>query len=401
MFVCRGKGVIVSDEPVTFSPAPPPPDLDDDLPYAYAYAKENNTPEYWRIPTPDETEVVAEVFERLTARETKSHQLAEGNAAAQGATPTDARDAGAQDDAGSEETDRDPNPRAVAAVPVDGGVIDPFALPPFVHHRMAKGYYVSLADAITAGAIDYTRTVRGRYVQTEKLYTAKPSRFEGTLINADNPLPFVYMVGGGVKTLKQESSGGPLKNGVSVDRYSRLPYLGKMKRKRRSYVRVGENEFISARTAAVVEAATAPDDLMPGERWIDVSISQQTLVAYEGETPVFATLISSGRKGFETPLGTFRIYNKHVTITMDDPNAGEEAYSIEDVPWTQYFEEGYALHGAFWHNRFGRVRSHGCINLSPADARRLFFWTGPHLFESMHGIAATKTNPGTRVIVHP
>ena len=130
-----------------------------------------------------------------------------------------------------------------------------------------------------------------------------------------------------------------------------------------------------------------------------MDLSEQVLVAYEGRTAVFVTLVSTGKKDFETPLGEFRIYNKHVSITMDDPEGGDEAYSIEDVPWTQYFEEGYALHAAFWHDGFGRVRSHGCVNLSPADARRLFFWTGPHVSAGYHGVIATRENPGTRVVV--
>jgi lipoprotein-anchoring transpeptidase ErfK/SrfK len=173
-----------------------------------------------------------------------------------------------------------------------------------------------------------------------------------------------------------------------------------LKRRVRTYLQVGDNQYLSSSVAVLVKKAVSPEDLKPGERWIDIDLSKQSLVAYEEETPVFATLVSSGRKGFETPQGTFRISSKHVSITMDDPNAGDEAYLIEDVPWTQYFEEGYALHAAFWHNRFGRVRSHGCINLSPADARRLFFWTEPHLPTGFHGVIATRNKPGTRVVIH-
>jgi lipoprotein-anchoring transpeptidase ErfK/SrfK len=86
---------------------------------------------------------------------------------------------------------------------------------------------------------------------------------------------------------------------------------------------------------------------------------------------------------------------------MDDPDGGAEAYSIEDVPWTMYFHESYALHGAFWHNLFGRERSHGCVNLSPADARWLFFWAGPTLPSGWHGVRSTSDNPGTAVVIRP
>jgi len=85
---------------------------------------------------------------------------------------------------------------------------------------------------------------------------------------------------------------------------------------------------------------------------------------------------------------------------MDDPDGGDDAYSIEDVPWTQYFKEGYALHTAFWHDRFGKVHSHGCINMAPSDARRIFFWTEPSINQAYHGVIATEHNPGTRIIIH-
>jgi lipoprotein-anchoring transpeptidase ErfK/SrfK len=115
---------------------------------------------------------------------------------------------------------------------------------------------------------------------------------------------------------------------------------------------------------------------------------------------VFATLVSTGKPGHETPTGLYRIQSKHVSTTMDDDASEDGAYSIEDVPWTMYFHGNYALHGAFWHYTFGRVRSHGCVNLAPADARWLFQWSSPTLPASWHGIFADpRQNPGTFVFI--
>ncbi len=77
-----------------------------------------------------------------------------------------------------------------------------------------------------------------------------------------------------------------------------------------------------------------------------------------------------------------------VTDTMANlgPEAGDDTYRIQDVPWTQYFEGGFALHTAFWHNRFGLRRSHGCVNLAPADAHRIFQETWPRIPEGWHGV---------------
>lgn len=82
-----------------------------------------------------------------------------------------------------------------------------------------------------------------------------------------------------------------------------------------------------------------------------------------------------------TPVGVHRVQSKFIVTSMRDQPVEEEAYSIEDVPWTQYFSNSVALHGAFWHGAFGLVRSHGCVNLSPSDARWLFGFTEPKLPE--------------------
>lgn len=150
-----------------------------------------------------------------------------------------------------------------------------------------------------------------------------------------------------------------------------------------------------------------PADLSADERWIDVDLTRQLLVAYEGARPMYVTLVSSGRRNaydperdYPTPTGSFRIREKHITATMDGDVATDGPYSIEDVPWVMYFEGSYALHGAFWHSSFGRTRSHGCVNLSPADARELFFWAEPRLPLGWHGAYATSSVPGSRVVVH-
>ena len=116
------------------------------------------------------------------------------------------------------------------------------------------------------------------------------------------------------------------------------------------------------------------------------------LVAFEGDTPAYATLVSTGKRSnneterYDTPVGQFRVYAKHVTTTMDGDTAAAGPYSIEDVPWVMYFHDSYAIHGAFWHGQWGWRMSHGCVNLAPNDARWVFYWTRPEVPESWHGV---------------
>ena len=84
---------------------------------------------------------------------------------------------------------------------------------------------------------------------------------------------------------------------------------------------------------------------------------------------------------------------------MNSEKGKKEVYQVADVPWTMYFHEDYALHGAYWHDAFGKVRSHGCVNLAPADAAWLFEWTDPQVPEEWHGAVNQKS--GTLVYIHP
>ena len=110
------------------------------------------------------------------------------------------------------------------------------------------------------------------------------------------------------------------------------------------------------------------------EKWVDVNLTTQTLVAYEGNLPVFETLISSGLTDHETVTGQFRMWLRFEKQTMDGRRLGYDYY-LEDVPYVMYFFEDYALHGTFWHNNFGRPMSHGCVNMYTPDAEWIFNWS--------------------------
>ncbi|MFI5302713.1 MAG: L,D-transpeptidase, partial [Polyangiales bacterium] len=166
-----------------------------------------------------------------------------------------------------------------------------------------------------------------------------------------------------------------------------------------------------------VDAATKlPYDVGESDAWMEISIARQSLVLYRGLTPIFVTLVSTGADGAgdvattrSTPRGWFRIYSKHVTYRMsadEHPPWTEGAppdprYRIDDVPYVQYFQGGYALHAAYWHDSFGQPKSHGCVNLSPRDALWLFTRTTPDLPEGWYGVYSGRagSDKGTVVVV--
>jgi lipoprotein-anchoring transpeptidase ErfK/SrfK len=116
-----------------------------------------------------------------------------------------------------------------------------------------------------------------------------------------------------------------------------------------------------------------PPGVAEGERWINVNLSTQTLVAYEGDVPVFETLVSSGLPQWPTVTGQFRTYAKYESQTMNGYLLGYDYY-LPDVPYVMYFYNDYAIHGTYWHSNFGTPMSHGCVNVSTPDAGWLFGW---------------------------
>ncbi len=113
--------------------------------------------------------------------------------------------------------------------------------------------------------------------------------------------------------------------------------------------------------------ATSRPPVSNGRRWIDVNLTAQSVTAYEGEAPLATFIVSTGTWQHPTVTGKYNIYVKHKAADMRGPG-----YFLPDVPYVMYFYEGYGLHGTYWHNNFGTPMSHGCVNLTIADAAWLF-----------------------------
>ncbi|HEY9848699.1 MAG TPA: L,D-transpeptidase [Leptolyngbyaceae cyanobacterium] len=105
------------------------------------------------------------------------------------------------------------------------------------------------------------------------------------------------------------------------------------------------------------------------QRWIQIDLSSQRLIAWEGTNPVYAVVVSTGKRSTPTPIGTFAVKTKYESTRMVGPG-----YDVSNVPHTMYYHGGYAIHGAYWHNKFGTPVSHGCTNVAPDHAEWLFDW---------------------------
>ncbi|MRG91729.1 L,D-transpeptidase [Polyangium spumosum] len=200
---------------------------------------------------------------------------------------------------------------------------------------------------------------------------------------------------------------GALGGTVKLGHREPVPLTGKSRRSGGAvYLEARDGSWVREDQVVRIDPMTKPPGwALAGQKWLDVSILKQSLVAYEGTKPVYVTLVSTGADGLGDPKkthstiqGVFRIHTKHVSVTMDGDEVGDE-FDLRDVPFVQYFYEGYALHAAYWHDDFGTPRSHGCVNLAPRDAAWLFNWTTPEVPETWH--AGLSLRGGTIVYTHP
>jgi hypothetical protein len=145
---------------------------------------------------------------------------------------------------------------------------------------------------------------------------------------------------------------------------------------------------------------TVLGDVSSEDKWIEVDISDQKLIAWDGNNQFMETLISSGKTG-RTPRGEFRIWSKFKYTKMSGGSKENGTYYyLPNVPYTMYFSGSYGIHGTYWHNNFGTPMSHGCVNLPTLAAEKLFYWSSPTLPTGKNSTVASRTNLGTRVIVH-
>ena len=262
----------------------------------------------------------------------------------------------------------------------------------------------ALIDSAVADGRRYGITTDLLVFPVDRMRPVEGSAFHGYRVPEDVDFPFALVRREGAKA--HELRGNKLVGIRAVPRRSAVRLTGKQRLSDDVlFFEAADGTWLSERYVSRVDAVRRmPKWASDGERWIDVSIRKQALVAYEGTKAVYATLVSTGEAGEGDPetskstvQGAFRIFAKHVTTTMSSEVVGEE-FQLEDIPYVQYFEEGYALHAAYWHDDFGIPRSHGCINLSPEDAKWLFSWADPQLPAGWHALRGAR---GSVVSIHP
>jgi lipoprotein-anchoring transpeptidase ErfK/SrfK len=383
-FVCVGKGATTDlQDPVVLA-ASVRPIRGQGLPYVYAMAAENPPLYYFKLPSKAEMKTVegdgvagyaARWRERMTAQ-------------------------------GMREIIGEP------AAPPDFMSGRPIKKPYGVIERLH--FSVHSGRASTDSGFAFSRVVEweGRafglstehdLIALDRTEIVRPSAFQGVELAEGEGLPVGFVEQHYAQRHVLDAA-GQIKSEGSFRHREGLKLSGN--KRPGDFWETRDGAFVAGSILRKLKPRTSFPSFATGDRkWIDISIGEQSLIAYVGTRPVYATLVSTGRGGMGDPekaqatiRGTFMVYQKHVSSTMDGEDDVSDSFNLQDVPFVQYFHKGFAIHGTYWHDEFGKIRSHGCVNLSPVDAAWLFEWTDPSVPPGWHG--AINKERGTVVYIH-
>ncbi len=408
-FICAGGGAVIDVTKVHGQPAAP--DLSKALPYHYARARSENVPVYARTPS---------AAEQLAAEPDLAKVLRKG--------PD-------QDPLGTGPNDVPLDDRFVPTGPPvllagGEGIVEgrrtsssffdfssqaraPEAAGEVKSGALRKGSGVAFAGSFLAdgGASGEKRrfavTADGRVVPTDRLKPALGSAWHGLdLEKLGLPIAFIHKLGVHGYSLAR---GKAIKHEDELERRAAVPLTGKFRTVEGvRYEESRDGDWLRAQDLVViVKRHKLPDFAKGTQKWLDVSIANQTLTAYEGSKAVYATLISSGRDQMKDPAtsaatarGIFKVKSKYITRTLD-PREVQNGFDVADAPWVMEFEPGYALHGMYWGDGVGEASTFHDVAMTPIDAHRIWAWSDPPLPEGWSAVHDGAGSEGTFVNVRP
>lgn len=382
-FVCLGPAsTLANDDPRALAAAEVLPDAS--APYPFHYGVSVGAPRYHRIPSRAEQRRLESGLDRHLAN------LPAPDDALGGAV--DARPAGVA-----------PSPAFLRYTAL--------VQKPLVADEDAfVGMKVSWAREFDAEGRTWLETPDLTLIPKDKVRTGKRPDMHGVDLRVDKDfrLPLAFLWLDDVPKLTKDATGNLVESGESWPRHGFVPVTETLVRgKGGLYVKTRDGHYLRSDLVTVIRSGKGrPKGVGPKDKWVSVKVTRGYLVAYEGDTPVYATAVSPGIDGIlprehATRRGQYTVGWKMLSADM----AGEEkgkGWLVDEVPFVAYYKGNYALHGAFWHDEFGRPKSHGCVNLAPADAQFLFRWMDPALPEGWYAAAAYYPHiKGTAIDVQP
>lgn len=239
--------------------------------------------------------------------------------------------------------------------------------------QIPAGY--NFVNAIDTSVDGWIQRVGGEWISREDATYYRASYYHGLLLPENWKFPFAEILDRtGIYASLRPGEEGSAESGYVTRRYDQFfIYAEQYDDEGKLWYLIGPNQWLEQKFVAKFDLVERPEGVEG--HWVAVDLFEQTLIAYEDDTPVFATLIASGLPPNDTNEGLFTIWAKLDRDAMSGATGAPDAYALQDVPWTMYFDDGISLHGTYWHDDFGYRHSHGCVNLSISDARWIYDWT--------------------------
>lgn len=239
-------------------------------------------------------------------------------------------------------------------------------------------YTIEETVADPAGNTWY-KVADGQWARAEDMHLYDETQFAGVLVNDTPERPFGWVMQRFRPAPAPDTE--PSEDTGWIERYTFVEIYGVAEGQDGWYwFDVGNDQWVKQTFLALVDVSPRPEGVGEDEYWVEVDLFEQVFAAYEGDSMVYAGMVSTGLEGFETNEGLFNVYSRHREWPMWGGDVGKDFYYLQDVPHTMFFDDEIALHGAYWHDGFGAPRSHGCVNMPPRDAEWVYQWSAqaPH-----------------------
>ena len=244
-----------------------------------------------------------------------------------------------------------------------------------VVRNVGQGYfYVTIRDRLNIDDVLWYEINPGEFVHQDDIREVEISEFTGLEISAQPERPFGWFVAAGYPS--RTPGGTPDETLPRLFRYTFFQVFEAVNADDGwIWYNIGGGLWIPQTLVSLVDVSPRPEGVGPDEFWVEVDLYEQTAAAYEGDRMVYATLVSSGLNRWPTNEGLFQVWDRWEKTKMSGAEGKVDYYFIEDVPHTMFFDYDIALHGAFWHDRFGYKHSHGCVNMPPRSSEWVYYWS--------------------------
>jgi hypothetical protein len=236
--------------------------------------------------------------------------------------------------------------------------------------EISEGFvFLSYSDRIDSGDRAVYQTPSG-FVSSADVSDYEVPRFHGEAFTRTPERPFGWVISG---TFSVTDPGTESFTEHWLPKFTLVQIYGSEHVGEWDWYRIGREEWIEQRNVARVVPDPTPPPGVDADRWITVNLYEQTITAYADGQLVYATMVSTGHDGAWTRPGLFQVWAKLQSDLMTGGIAGEAGfYYLQNVPWVLYFDKARALHGTYWHAKFGTTTSRGCVNLPLTDAHWFF-----------------------------